>query len=487
MDLRQKTITGVTWSAVDSLATTGVNLIVGIVLARVVAPHEFGLIGMTAIFIALSNTFVDSGFSSALIRKTDCTQADYSTVFYYNLGMGLLFYAILFVSAGAIGSFFKEPLLKPIVRWLGLILIIRSFTIFQTVSLIREINFKLQARISVLAAVLSGIMGIILAYQGFGVWSLVVRSVAQAFFMSLLLWVWIHWKPSRIFSLSSFRELFGFGGRILISTVIETVYNNIYYLVIGKYFTAKELGYYTRAQMFSEQPSLQVTSVLSRVTYPVLSQIRSESATLKAGFKRTITSSTFISFILFTWIAAAAEPLVITLVGEAWRPSILYLQMLCFPAMMYPLHALNQNIMQVQGRSDLYLRIEIIKKFFAVPVIIIGILWGIKVMIAGMMAFNLIAYYLNSFWSDKIAHYSTREQMNDILPSFLLAVSMGIIVYIAGSWMPFGYTVRLILQLIMGACIVIAASELLRFAPYMYLKEIVVSRIISIMKTKNKG
>lgn len=486
MDLRQKTISGVTWSAVDSLANVGVQFLVGIVLARVIAPRDFGLIGMTAIFTAIAAAFIDSGFSNALIRKTNCSEADYSTVFIYNLGMGIIFYAILFVAAGPIGSFFHEPLLKPIIRWLGLIVVIRSLTIIQTVSLIRRIDFKLQAKISVLASVMSGIIGIVMAYRGFGVWSLVVRYVTGALFQTMFLWLWNRWRPSWVFDLSSFRELFGFGSKLLVSGLIDTTYRNIYYLVIGKYFAAKELGYYTRAQMFSEQPSQQITAVLSRVTYPVLSQLRDSADTLKGGFRRMITSSTFISFVLFAWIAAVAEPLVITLVGEAWRPSIIYLQMLCFTAMLYPLQALNLNMLQVQGRSDLFLRLEIIKKSLAVPVIVIGVIWGIKVMIAGMMVNSLIAYYLNSYWSGKMVNYPLREQLADILPAFLMAVLTGGIVFVSGQLLPLGYLAELIVQFFLGAILIIGLSELLRFSPYLYLKEIVISKIKSLLNARKK-
>ncbi|HOW25217.1 MAG TPA: lipopolysaccharide biosynthesis protein [Bacteroidales bacterium] len=486
MDLRQKTISGVTWSAVDSVANVGVQFLVGIILARVIPPHEFGLVGMTTIFTALSGTFIDSGFSRALIRKSNCTDSDYSTVFYYNLGMGLLFYAILFVSAGAIGSFFKEPLLKPIIRWLGLIVLIRSFTIIQTVALTRRIDFKLQAKISVLSTMLSGIIGIVMAYTGFGVWSLVVRSLTGALFLSLLLWFWNRWRPSWVFSLTSFRELFAFGSRLLISGLIDTIYNNIYYLIIGKYFTTSELGYYTRAQMFSEQPSRQITVVLERVTYPVLSQMRNDIETLKGAFKRMIISTTFISFVLLAWVAAAAGPLVITLVGEAWRPSIIYVQMLCFPGMMFPLHALNMLMLEVQGRSELFLRLEIIKKLFAIPIIVIGVIWGVKWMIVSIMVFNLLSYFLNSYWSGRLVHYPMREQLINILPSFMLAIFTGIIVYAVGIWLPWSNFVKLMVQFMSGVVIVITVSELLRFSPYFYLKEIVVSRTISFLHVLKK-
>ncbi|HPI35452.1 MAG: lipopolysaccharide biosynthesis protein [Prolixibacteraceae bacterium] len=487
VDLRQKTITGVMWSGIDSFAEQLVHFIVGIVMARVIAPREYGLIGMITVFIAISNSFILSGLGSALIRKTDCKQVDFSTVFYYNLGMGCILYLILFFSAGAIADFFKEPLLKPIVRIVGIDLIIRSLTIIQRITLVKRIDFKLLAKITIISSILSGIIGIVMAYRGYEVWSLVARMISFSFITSLLLWILNRWRPTIEFSRKSFKELFGFGNKIMISGIFDTVYRNIYYLVIGKFFSANELGYYTRAQTFNDLPSKQITSVISRVTFPILSEMRENPVVLKGGYKRMITSTTYISFVILAGLAAIAEPMVITLIGEAWRPSIVYLQMLCFVGMLYPLQALNLNILQVQGRSDLYLRIEIIKKLLAVPIIIVGIIWGIKVMLVGMMVNSLISYYINSYWSGKMINYSMSEQITDILPSFLVAIGSGLLVFVIGKLIPGGYLMKMISQLLFGAVIVFFVSELFKLAPYLYLKEIVLSRFNSIRTARNSS
>ena len=479
MSLKDKTISGLFWSAIDSFAGQGIQFIIGIILARLIAPREFGLIGMISIFIAVSQTFINSGFSSALIRKKECTQADYSTVFYYNMGMGLLMYLVLFLSAGAISSFFHEPELKWLVRALGFNLIISSATLIQGTTLLKRIDFKLLTKIAVISSVISGIIGIVMAISGFGVWSLVARSLAGAFFSSLLVWLWNRWQPSRVFSVKSFKELFGFGSKLLVSGLINTVYNNIYYLVIGKYYAAEQLGYYTRASGFTDMPSMSLNKIISRVTYPVLAQMQDNKELLKAGYKKMIRNTMFISFVLMAGMAAVAEPIVITLVGEKWRQSIAYLQLLCFPGAMYPLHALNLNMLNVQGRSDLFLRLEIIKKLIAVPAILIGIIWGIKVMILGMWGINLISYFLNSYYSGRFIKYPMREQVADILPSFALALTMGIVVYLAGWLLPTGYLVKLILQILLGAAIVLGLSELLKFEAYLDLKNIAKPKMLS--------
>jgi len=480
MSLKEKTISGLLLITIDSFANQGIQFIVGIILARLISPREFGLLGMISIFIAISQTFINSGFSSALIRKKDCTQADYSTVFYYNMVMGAVLYLLLFICARAISNFFSEPELKWLIRALGLNLIFSSITLIQGTTLRKRVDFKLLTKIAVISSILSGIIGIIMAVSGYGVWSLVGRSLAGSLFSSLLLWLWNRWHPSLIFSIKSFRELFGFGSKLLISGLIDTVYNNIYYLVIGKYFAANELGYYTRAKTFSDLPSKNINTVISRVTYPVLAQMQDNKAFLKSGYKRMIKNTMFLSFILMTGLAVIAEPLVITLVGEVWRPSVIYLQLLCFPAMMYPLQALNLNMLNVQGRSDLFLKLEIIKKILVVPIIIFGIIWGIKIMILGMWINTVIAYFLNSFYSGRLISYPMSEQLADILPAFLIASVMGAAVLLIETFLPIGTPVIMLFILILaGFVIVLAISEIFHLDAYADIKSIIKTKLIA--------
>ena len=254
-DLKQKTISGLSWSFIDNFSKLGITFIVGIILARLLEPREFGLVGMTTIFIAISQSIIDSGFTQALIRKQNCTQKDYSTVFYFNLVNGIVFYLVLFFAAGLISHFFNEPKLALIIQVLALSLIINSLAIVQRARLTKEINFKLQTKISIIATTLSGIIGIWMAYTGYGVWSLVIKSLAGFAFTSILLWSWNKWIPHLVFSKDSFKEMFSFGSKLLVSGLIDTTYRNIYLLIIGKYFSATELGYYTRADQFKNLPS----------------------------------------------------------------------------------------------------------------------------------------------------------------------------------------------------------------------------------------
>lgn len=479
MNLRQKTISGLFWSFSDSFASQGVQFIVVIVLARILSPKDFGLIGMLTIFIAVSQSFIDSGFTSALIRKNDCSPNDYSTVFYYNIIVSIILYILLFVFSHDISIFFNEPQLKSLIQVLGIGLLLNSLSIIQRTILTKELNFKLQMRISVIASVVSGILAIYFAYFGFGVWSLVVLTISRFGLTSFMFWIWSSWRPLRIFSKDSFYKLFSFGSKILVSGLIDTIYRNVYYLIIGKFFSVVELGYYTRADQFQALPSQNLNGVISRVSFPVLSNIQNDTLQLKAAYKKLIKSTMLITFVLMLGLAAAAKPIILTLIGEKWLPSVIYLQMLCFVGMFYPLHALNLNMLQVKGRSDLFLRLEIIKTILAIPMIVIGIFWGIKIMIMGMIVNTIIAYYLNSYWSGKFIGYSTSQQIKDILPSFCLAAFVGLVVFIIGNILNISNLLKLIIQFFLLVVLTIGISELFHLEDYRYIKDIIFEKVLN--------
>jgi teichuronic acid exporter len=479
MSLKKKTISGLTWSFIDSFANQGLTFVIGIILARLLSPEEFGLIGMLAIFIAISQSFIDSGFGQALIRKQHCTVQDYSTVFYYNLLIGLLFYFILFFSAGTISIFFDKPQLKILAQVMGINLIIGSVGLIQQAILIKNIDFKLQAKISIISSLVSGVVGIGMAFGGWGVWSLVWRSLSQNLCMTGLLWVWNRWKPKIIFSVTSFKELFGFGSKLMISGLIDTVYKNVYYLIIGKFYSAKELGYYTRANNFSMLPAQILTDMIQRVSYPALSTLQDDQTRLKMAYKKLIKSTMLISFVLMLGLTAVAGPLVITLIGEKWSFSVIYLQLLCFVAMLYPLHALNLNMLKVRGRSDLFLRLEIIKKVLVIPTIIIGVFFGVKIMIIGMIVYSIFAYFLNSYWSGKMVKYPSKEQIADIMPAFAIALVMGLSVYFVGLFLPFKPAIVLFIQILFGCSIFFISTKVIKLDSYMEIKGIIKEKLLS--------
>lgn len=481
-NLKEKTLTGLFWSFVDNFTNQAIQFIVGIVLARILSPNDFGLIGMLTFFIAISQSLIDSGFSQALIRKQNCSDADYSTVFYFNFIIGISIYFILFFSSGLISSFFEQPQLFDLIRVLGLVLIINSVTILQRTILTKNINFKLQTRISVIASISSGIISIILAYSGFGVWSLVAKTLSQQFINSFLLWLWNKWIPKWLFSKDSFKEMFQFGFRLMLSGLLDTSFKNIYYLVIGKYFSAAELGYYTRAQLFSNLPSSNITGIIQRVSYPVLSSVQDDSEKLKQGYRKIIKSTMFISFVLMISMAAVAKSMILVLVGEKWLPSVIYLQLLCFVGMIFPLNAINLNILNVKGRSDLFLKLEIIKKTLTIPVIFVGIYLGIIPMIIGLFIFSLIALYLNSYYSAKIVNYTFKEQILDVLPSFVFSIILGICVIVPTYFIDLKPVLMFFLQIFTGVILFFILVRMFRIKEYYEMKQIVVQRILKFVK-----
>lgn len=483
MSLKQKTISGLLWSFIDNFASQGITFIVGIILARLLLPKEFGLLGMITVFIAISSSFIDSGFGTALVRKQNCSEKDFSTVFFFNMAMGILLFGILFFSAPYISLFFNEPQLKLIVQVLGVVIIINSLTLIQRTILIKRIDFKLQTKISIISSVVSGAIGITMAFEGFGVWSLVAKQISQQAMTSILLWFWNRWHPIFVFSIESFKQLFSFGYKLLLSGLIETIYRNIYYLIIGKYFSAQELGYYTRADQFRTLPSDNLQNIVGRVSFPVLSSIQDDIPRLRDSYKKLIRSTMLITFTIMLGMAAIARPMVLTLIGDKWEPSIIYIQMLCFVGMFYPLHALNLDMLQVQGRSDLFLKLEIIKKILAIPTIILGIIWGIKVMILGMMVNTLIAYYINSYWSGRFIGYSMFSQIKDILPSFLLGLSVSTFVFIEGFIIPLSPFPLLSIQLFSGAILSFIICEAAQLKDYIYIKSIIIEKFLN----QNKG
>lgn len=450
--LKKKTIYGLFWSFSELIASQGIQFVVQVILARLLVPKDFGIIGMITVFIAVSQSFIDSGFTNALIREKDPSQVDYSTVFYFNLFMATAMYIALFFTAGAISDFFKEPQLIEILRVLSIVLIINSFGLIQRTMLTKNINFKTQTKISVISSIISGTIAFVFAYMGFGVWSLVIKTLSMQFIQSLLLCIYNRWIPSLVFSIDSFKRLFGFGWKLLVSGLINTLYNNLYFLIIGKAFSVVELGYYTNAQKLRDTASQSIAISVQKVSYPVLSSIKEDDDKLRTTYKKIIKISVFITFPLMIGLAVVASPLIRLIFGLKWVNSIAYFQILCFAGMLFPLHAINLNILQVKGRSDLFLRLEIVKKLLGLSLIaivlfyklgIIGLLWA-------AVGTSYIGYIMNSYYSSELISYSTIEQIKDITPAFIASVLMAMVVYFSGAILPNSNLVILIVQFIIG-------------------------------------
>ena len=475
-NIRNKTIKGVGWSFADNLFNQGITFLVGLVLARLLTPQEYGLIGIITIFIVLFNSIVDSGFSNALIRKTDVSDKDYDTVFLTNMGISVVLYLLLYAGAPAISRFFSQPQLIPLTRVMGVIVIINAFALIQRTILVKKVDFKTQAKVSVLSSVISGALGIGMAVYGFGVWSLAGQQISRQLLNSVLLWSFSSWYPRLRFSVQSFKELFGFGWKLLVSGILNTVWNEIYQVVIGKCYSAETLGQYTRAYQFSSIFSSNLTAIVQRVSYPVLSQIQDEKERLKFAYKKVIKVTMLVSFCCMLGLAAIAEPMVLTLIGPQWLPSVPFLQILCFQMMLFPLHAINLNMLQVQGRSDLFLKLEIIKKVISAGPLLLGIFVNIYWMLIGSVVTGLISYYLNAFYSGRFLSYTIGEQIKDILPSFLIALFMAAVVF-AVSFISLPPLALLLIQLSVAAAVLLAVCEIVKPDSYLEIRSMVLSYI----------
>ena len=482
-NLRGKTLRGAGWSFIDSMASQGITFFVGLVLARLLTPAEYGLIGIILIFIAVFNSIVDSGFSSALIRKKNAKSIDYDTIFIVNMVMSLLLFVICYLVAPVIASFFNESQLIPLTRVMGFTVIINAFAIIQRTILVKNIDFKTQTRVSLIASISSGVVGIVMAVAGMGVWSLVAQQLSRQFLNTLFLWIWNKWRPRLQFSFDSLKELFGFGWKLLASGLIDTLWRELYQVIIGKYYTPMALGQYTRAKQFASIFSSNLTTIVQRVSYPALSSIQDDKERLIRGYRKVIKITMYVTFICMMMLAAVSRPMIEVLIGEKWLEAANMLPIICMMMMLYPLHAINLNMLQVQGRSDLFLRLEIIKKIIALGPLCLGIFVGIYWMLWGSVLGGFIGYYLNSYYSGKFLNYNMITQIKDILPSFLLASVVALITYIV-SYVPAVSYIVFPLQIITGIISVVALSELFKIKEYKEIKKMVQSAIIKLKNGK---
>ena len=483
MSLKQKTLHGLSWSFLDNFVGQAISITVTIILARLLSPTEFGVLAYVVFFVAISNSLVDSGFSSALIRKKDCTPTDCSTVFYFNLTIGILLYLLLFFLAPAAEVFFNVPGFSLILRVAGCVLIINALGTIQLTLLTRNIDFKTKSKITISADTLAGIIVIILAYKGFGVWSLVWRTILGQFFTAILLWVFSDWRPGLVFSVKSFKELFGFGYKLALSALIDKIYGHILSPIIGKNFSSDTLGYYKQASQFTGLFSLTLTTNIQRVSYPVLSKLQDDPEKLKLGYRKIIKSTMIITFACMIGLAAIAKPMIVILIKEKWLPCVPYLQLLCLSSMLYPLHAINLNAIMVKGRSDLFLKLEVIKKVLYTPLILVGMYLGVIALLIGVIIYSVIAYLLNSYYSANLIRYSTKEQIMDILPLFLVSLCVSGLVW-CFTFLDWNNWVTIILQIGVGAGLTIGIYELMKQPDYLEMKQIVLQVIGKILKKK---
>ena len=443
------------WSAADAFLGQGVTCLVGIVLARLLSPDEYGLIGICLIFVNVLNGMVDSGFSNALIRKKDIKDVDYNTMFITNMAISTLLYALLFVCAPIISDFFSRPELSELIRVVGLLMFANALSITQVTILTKRIDFKTKTKASLVSAIASGFIGIAMAFVGFGVWSLVGQMLSKQILYTICLWILNKWWPSLTFSSKSFHYMWGFGWKLLVSGLLNNIWNQLYQVVVGKCYNPATLGQFTKSNEYASIFSSNLSGIIQRVSYPVLSELQDDKERMVEGYRRVIKMMMFITAISMISLGAVAEPLIYCMIGPQWHEAATYLPLICISMAFYPLHAINLNMLQVLGRSDIFLYLEIIKKVIGLVPICIGIFVDIYWMLVASILTGFVSLYLNSWYTGKALGYTFWKQLRDIAPSFGIAFTIAISVYFF-KYLPISNWGILPIQIVVGMVVCVA-------------------------------
>lgn len=428
--LKHQAVKGVMWSAVERFSVQGIQFILTIIIARLVLPSDYGLIAMLSIFLAIAQVFVDSGFSNALIQKRNRTEEDFSTVFYFNILVALLVYGVLYISAPFIASFYGEPELKIVTRWVGLNVVLSALLLVQRTRLLIVSDFRTLAKASLIAVIISGSIGVCLAWVGYGVWALVAQSLGNTFLNVILLWKFVAWVPKRTFSVDSFRELFAFGSRLLIGGLLHTIYLNLYTLVIGRFFNSSQVGYFNRSQTFAVFPATNLTDIVNRTMYPLLCELQKDEKALIHTFFNYLHSTVFIVFPLMIGLAVMSETLIEILLTKKWLPASSLMSILCIAYMWYPIMSFNWQLLNVKGRSDLSLKAEIIKKIGAFLILFVSIPWGMNAICWGLLVYSLFDMITISFFIRKLYPFDLRKEIVVLFPVLICSLLMGLVIYV---------------------------------------------------------
>ena len=434
-NLRKTTLSGLAWTFSQQFGVQLISFCITIILARLLAPSEFGLIAMLTIFMAAGSVLVDGGLSSSLIRSDDVTQRDYSTVFFFNLMGSIVIYALVFSLAPYIAHFYKQEILISVIRVYAIIFVMNAFYEIQNARLTKAMNFRTQTIIQIPAVLAGGLLGVIMAMHDYGVWSLVWMNILQSFLITLFHWVLSGWRPSLIFDKASFKTHFNFGYKMTLSGLLEIIYKNIYVLIIGKNYSATQLGYYSRADSLSQLPTGNIATAMNKVTYPMFASISQDNMRLKVVYKKLMQQVIFWNAACLILLYVIAEPLFRFLITDRWLPAVPYFKILCIAGILYPLHAYNLNILKVKGRSDLLLRLEGIKKTISIAGIFCVIPFGIYGLLYFQLLFNIVACYINSFYSGEMINYPVKEQLKDIFPTLILSVATGIVCHLVDNFL----------------------------------------------------
>lgn len=463
---KKQTISGLFWTFADTFLLRGFSFIGTLVIARLLGPAEFGLIGMISIFIAIGTSLVDSGLSSSLIRTQNADDTDFSTVFYLNLGMSFMVYLCLYFAAPYIANFYSQPILTDIIRLYCISFIISAFSSIQLAILDKEMLFRKMMLCNIPGVLIGVTGGIALGFWGYGVWSIVWMYLTIQFIQSLFLWSFSKWKPSLTFSKERMKYHYSFGYKLMLSGLLDTVFKNIYNILIGKFFSVKSLGYYERANTFNEYPVSILTNIISRVSYPLMAKMQMEKEKLASVYKQILQFTFFITAPLMLGAAAIAKPLFLLVLGIQWLPAVSFFKIICLGSILYPIHAFNINVLKVSGRSDLFLKLEIVKKIIVFISIIIAFRFGIYGLVWSSVVTSFLSLLINTYYSSNLISYTTKNQLLDMFPTFCISLLVYIIMtYLVSLLQIYSMYLQIFLPVIVGFLVYLFFSYLIKSAP----------------------
>lgn len=471
--LKEKTIAGMLWSSVGRIGTMLINFLSNLVLARLLMPDDFGCIAMLYVFIAVSAIFVNGGLGSALIQRKDPTHLDYTTVFYWNLVFSLVFYALLFFSSPLIANFYAMPQLSAVLRVQSLTLLIQAFAIVPATQLQKQLRFKELSVRNLIASSLGTVIGIVMAFCGLGVWSLVASAIVSSIASVLLLWRMSDWRPTWEFSFASLKSLFSFGGLMLLSSLVETIYTNIQRLIIGKVFTAADLGYYNQAKKLEEVPTTTLSTIVNEVSFPIFAQLQDDRERLNAALRKNIKAVTYLNFPLMLLLIVVAHPVITLLYTAKWEAAVPYFQILCLTGAIYTLNTLNTNIIKSLGKGKLFFFLQFGKRIVGIGMIIGGIQFGIMGMLYAIAIFDYFCYLVNSIVVGRLIHYGLFKQMRDWGGYMLCTIALAALTWTLPQVWHINEYILMLIQIVLFCLAYLAISELFHIEAWGIYKEII--------------
>ncbi|MEE0138396.1 lipopolysaccharide biosynthesis protein [Fusobacterium ulcerans] len=474
-NLKSKVLSSLIWKLLERGGTQGIQFLIQIILARMLTPDDYGVIAIIMIFIALANVFIQSGFNTALIQKKKTDDIDFSSVFYLSLGVASILYIILYLTVPIIANFYKTVELIKILRVLSLTLFLGVFNSIQNTIIIKNMEFKKEFFSSLIAVFFSGILGIILAYKNYGVWALVYQQLANQFLICLILWNIVRWRPKFLFSLERIRILFAFSGKLLLSSLFDTFYMNITSLVIGKIYTTSMLGFYNRGNQFPQLIISNFNGSIQAVIFPALSAVQEDRNRIKEIVRRSIVTSSYIIFPLMIGLMIIATPLIKILLTDKWLPCVPYLRIFCLSYALWPIHTANLQAINAVGRSDIFLKLEIIKKILGLSILIVSMNYGMYAIAVGVLITGILSSFINGQPNKIILNYGYLEQIKDICPSLVLSLVMGCLIYPI-SMMKLNNLTIIIVQIILGVFVYIFLSYILKLECFIYIVKILKNR-----------